>query len=968
MPLLACYIKSFFCRKIFFFLLNILCIQSSQLNAQIGKPYSISFTDTLHSATETTLLYNNVAIKKQITGPLSLHISVQCTSGWSVLAKKIVDTILVNNDEYILPIILIKKNSLFTTEQNCNICIASDDSAFEKTVYSFKIISESVSSFAVEDLNYHFSAKTPRDLVMGFNLKNRGNLPGGYHILIQNDKLNIHLNKFMPLSSGHDTTLKYTFHVSKKDWALFTNESVQIGVADSLFLKKFTKKQERFARSSYYDFNNNKTFSVGMQIARQDSVFSMHASDYSPVKMGIESGFIGSSQQLVYYGALQLDYNMNPTSKIDFNYRSRQYGLYNAIDKDVFTLGLQTKHWNLRVGKIFDSKYFITYGNGISVSYKWNQQTQLTFFGVKHTPGFFTTNDNAGINIRYAIKKAIINHDIAYNSDSASSQQSFIYNNDLNIRLKKINFSLNGGFGNKFNSKQNLEKSTKIGSFGGYRVDYRFKTWTFSSQFKKYGNHFPGLYAGSSSQNHSVNYHKKKFSISAYFLINSSKNNFFKDTLLNKDILTFNVKKYGALLSLSPGRSTFSIGLGEFLQTGMASYSFTPRYQFVELQYNYLAKSFFSINLSSTNGYSANAKYSASAVYFTLSTMSINFKNGGLQGGITSIPRVDSIKKIMYNSTMFGGPYFSISIGRKIKLGAQYNLSKTLFDNRVNSFAGLNFAYNNLQNATSINININSPISKVDENNGNPFRAGYINISLRKSFNIPFIFSKKYHSITTSVYEDENANGIADAGERRLGHIPFMINDLHIITDKNGQAIYKHVDKNSYTFDFGVTSIKGLTPRTGLVQKFISLKDTNIIVLFSKARVINGHVEINQDEEAKDKFSFENIKIIVLDKAGNNHSTITDSKGNYFFNLPEGKYEVMLNEEAFNQNYFPEQLSFNADLVNNETLSINFLIKQRQRKIKILNSGNQKEVDVKSPTKDPVFIPARSKKYEKDNN
>ena len=942
----------------------LLCLQ---VNAQVSKPYSISFIDTLHSVTETTLLYNNVIIKNQKPGPLSLHIALNCSGGWSILGKSRVDTVLDNNQDYVLSVILIKKSSLFSTIENCFINVSTDDSQFVKTVHLFKIISEAVSSFAVQDLNYHFSATNSRDLVMGFNLKNRGNVAGSYHISMHNDKLDLHLNKLLQLPSGSDSTFQYVFRISKKGWAMFTNESVQVSIADSLFIKPITKKVGRFARSSYYDFNNNSSFSAGLQISRRDSVFSMHPSDYAPIKLGVESGIIGSSQQFVYYGALQFDYNINTTSKLDFSYRSRQYGLYNAIDRDVFTLGLQTKHWNLRIGKIFDSKYFITYGNGVSVGYKWNQQTQLTVFGVKHTPGFFTTNDNAGINLKYAIKKATISHDLAYNSDSASRQQSFIFNTDLQLRIKTLSLYLNGGFGSEFNSVQNLNKSTGLGVFGGYRFDYRLKKWSFSSQFKKYDKQFPGLFAGSGSQSHTVGYHKKKFSISIYYLNNTVRNNFFRDTLLNKDILTFNAKKYGALLSLSPGRSTFSVGLGEFVQQGVASYSFTPRYKFGEIQYNYLAKSHFSINFSSTNGYSANAKYSAHAVYFTLSNVSINFKNGGVQGGITSIPRIDSSKKTTYNSTMFGGPYVSFLIGRKIKLGAQYNVSKTLFDKRINSFAGLNFAYNNLRNAISISININAPITKVDQNNGNPFRAGYTNISLKKALNIPFIFKKKYHNITTSVYQDENGNGIADADEKRLGNMPFMMNDLHFITDKNGQAVYRHVEKRSYTLDFGEASIKGLMPRTGLVQKFMAIKDTNVIILFSKARVINGHVDIHQDAKSEDKFSIANIKVIVSDKIGNNFTTITDNEGNFFFNLPEGKYDIMLNEDAFNQDYFPEQLSFDADLIKNETVSINFLIKQKQRKIKVLNTSGQKEVDVKSPKKDPVFIPSRSKNNENNN-
>jgi hypothetical protein len=177
------------------------------------------------------------------------------------------------------------------------------------------------------------------------------------------------------------------------------------------------------------------------------------------------------------------------------------------------------------------------------------------------------------------------------------------------------------------------------------------------------------------------------------------------------------------------------------------------------------------------------------------------------------------------------------------------------------------------------------------------------------------------------------------------------MNDLHFVTDRNGKAVYKHVEKKDYTIDFAETSIKGLSPRSGVQQTFESRKDTDMVVLFAKMRVVSGHVDIIQDQKAESKFFTANIKVMAIDAAGNSYSALTDKDGNYFLNLPVGKYEVMLNKDAFNRDYFPERLSFNADLTQNKMLQINFLIKQKQRQMRMLNA-EQKEVDVKLPEKE----------------
>ena len=131
-------------------------------------------------------------------------------------------------------------------------------------------------------------------------------------------------------------------------------------------------------------------------------------------------------------------------------YRSRQLGLYNILARDIYNICYDSKKWRINAGLVNDSRYFRTFGNGLSITYKVNNNTQITAFGVIHTPGFFATSDNAGLNLRYKVGKARVSQDLIYNTDSGSRVNSYLLNNDIDIlRTKETILSINGGVGLK---------------------------------------------------------------------------------------------------------------------------------------------------------------------------------------------------------------------------------------------------------------------------------------------------------------------------------------------------------------------------------------------------------------------------------------------------------------------------------------------------------------------------------------
>jgi len=916
------------------------------VKAQSKENYQISFKDTLEAA-QSFLLYNFIHLKNLSSDSASFVVKISASASWDLISPKETKIKIGGLQEIIIPLTLKKNKSTQPIWQQINFTIETPGIAYRQN-YFFNIYSEPVSKLNVQNVYQGLSNKDPHNILVNFIMKNSGNIDGLYHVTIQNENLGLLYKQIIHLRPGEDSVIKYTYHLNNKIWQHFNNETVTLNIADSLFKKPVVREKERFIRSGSSN-NWSNTYYDHFDLFRTDSIFSMHKTDYNDVKLGFETGFIGSSSRVNYYAALRLSYDISKYSKFSFYYRSRQFGIFNTIDQDVFTISLKTKYWDIKAGKISNSKFFLTYGNGIEVGYSWKNNNKITVFGVKHTPGFHTTNDNAGILLKYNIRNVLVNHDLLYNTDSASRIQSGILNNDIEWRTKKMEVNINAGIGTEYNTNMVKNNIKLQNGYGGYKIIYRIKEWAISSNYRKYGKSFPGLYAGSSTQNHVVAYRLKRFAAELFYQVNITRNNFFKDTLFNTDITTFNTTKYGVRLSQNTKKSFLSVGFGQLSQEGQVAYSFTPRYQYIELQYSLRGIKYLGLSFSNSSGYAAQKNYKTGPVFFTQSSLSISYKSLGINGGNTSTPVIDSIKKAVYSNTLYGGPYLSVKCGKNLNLGFQYSLSKTLYDNNVNSFAGVNLAYTNAAAGTTILANISSPLKKANEKSIDPFKNGYVNISLVKNFSLPYIFKKKYHTLETVFVVDQNSNQIADSNERRIPNVAFAVNNLHFISNSKGVAKYRHIGNADYTVDFTDSKIPGLVPKKGNVQTIKSQSNEKISILFSNVSVISGHINILQDSSSDVYFLANNIKVMAKNQVGDVQMTTTDNKGNYFFNLPAGMYHVSLNQDAFNQKYWPDKMNAEADLVKSKKVIIDFEIRQKRRQIKILNSNPGKEVITKQP-------------------
>jgi hypothetical protein len=628
-------------------------------------------------------------------------------------------------------------------------------------------------------------------------------------------------------------------------------------------------------------------------------------------------------------------------------------GLYNVIARDVYNIYYDSKKWRIHAGQVNDSRYFRSYGNGLSVTYRFNSNTQLTVFGVIHRPGFFTTSDNIGLNVKYRVSKVRVSQDIIYNTDSGSRINSYLLNNDIDIvKTKEISISVNAGIGIQQNLlHKTIEPKMTSGGYAGYKINYKLNDWVFSSQIKYYDKKFPGINNGAVTHNHNIRYNwiKQKLSSEVYYQYDYRINNYFKDTLYNTDLLSYNTSRYGVRVSKSFNSGYLSLGGGYLQQNGQTNYALAPRYQFMELLYNYKSKKSFALSLSSTLGF---ANVEGGTAYITSTNASANMRFFGVNCGYSSAPNFEYLsqkERILTGKTetVYGGPYVTFKLMKGLNFAAQYTVSKTLYDDNINSFVGVNVDYSNDKRGVYFSVNGSSPLQQPDGSSANPLRYGYLNVTLRKSLKVPFFIKRKYHNIRARVFEDENGNGKMDAGEKNIKGMTFLVNDANFITNQQGAILYKNVDTGQYALDFINTSVIGYMPGNGTVQSIGVNGSVDIDIPFKKSKIVKGHIEVVQDSLADTKFSKNNVKVTATDSEGRSYATITNREGDYFLNLPAGVYVVSLNPDVFNGNFQAVKISFDINLNVIDSSIVNFEIKQRKRQTRLMIADENEIINIK---------------------
>jgi hypothetical protein len=200
----------------------------------------------------------------------------------------------------------------------------------------------------------------------------------------------------------------------------------------------------------------------------------------------------------------------------------------------------------------------------------------------------------------------------------------------------------------------------------------------------------------------------------------------------------------------------------------------------------------------------------------------------------------------------------------------------------------------------------------------------------------PFVAVRKYYNLKLVLFRDENGNSTKDAGEATVPGQTLSLNGDLFVSDSEGIVWYKNTEKGIYKADFGYSSkLKGWMPSGGTTQNYEVFGNRTIEVPYKISRLLQGYLRVEKDSLSNITFNPHNIKVTATGTKGEVFATLTDENGEFYFNLPTGIYIISLAESAFSEQFRPVQFSQQADLVNNQTKTMYFDVKQKKRQMNI---------------------------------
>jgi hypothetical protein len=201
---------------------------------------------------------------------------------------------------------------------------------------------------------------------------------------------------------------------------------------------------------------------------------------------------------------------------------------------------------------------------------------------------------------------------------------------------------------------------------------------------------------------------------------------------------------------------------------------------------------------------------------------------------------------------------------------------------------------------------------------------------------VPVYAKGGYKNLKLVLFKDANNNNIKDLNDEPIDNARIFLNNELVETNDKGEIELKNVTSKQLAADFSFAiNSKGWIPVAGLKQTLNIDGAKSIFIAFKKGRSVTGKLILDKDDKSDLQMAIENIRIKLVGKDGTTYSTLTAADGSYFIDVPEDEYVISVNQTAIDDTYKAIDPVRSADLINNDSLKINFILRQKRREINI---------------------------------
>jgi hypothetical protein len=854
---------------------------------------------------------------------------------------------LAPGDTLFIPVILVPKKLINDNTEiviNAFILDAESKQQIGNNYFAIKTrkkVSWSVSSYPGDRFYFKNGENSKKFKI---NILNTGN--GRQDIFVSNRVLKENLilydtnelilkepNYTISLDAKEDTTITYIASVTDN------NKRNKKRISTNSYLPNFSQRYENYSlfvsTSEPNSFDNN-TFKKSnrinfIKLPNEDRVNDFGYS-YLPliVETNVQNIFDDATfMSLNLRGFKQLNKDASLTYFSQFNY-SNSYYTDNAFQNVPWYIGYYDKTKTLEAGQLNSNVIGINaVGKGLRGTYRINDQHRTSVFWVR-TPGFSgeKMGDAVGLshNFKYSNTLSLkANYGHQESSFRNTTVDAFSLQTKYNLFRKHY---FNVLVASTIREDRNFSRGTRQGYLLGGNYSSSFLDRKLRSNLNARWNNREFSFGAVSRNvfNHRTIYEiDKNWSVfmANQYLKSNNYNTFtrrkqFEQEILTNTLVFSNSVKGG---SVQPGLF-FDYRNTQFNELLFRGLSF--RYSSFSMKNNYLGSFFvragYSLPLRVAEQYKEE--------YFALQFSSIlrynvwNF-SARYNYGVFSFSTIQN-----QNTTGVTPQNLRLALQKQYQFpNKHFILESSLTYNYNNSFKGHNFGlfpelfyFTNDGWRFSIRANYNfssrkfSPIQSIDTVIASSFEVPertynndlVVGASIRKEFGIPIPFmSKTTASLDFVTFFDVNGNGVKERNEPAIENVVIRMGGKEVLTNEEGEAKLKNVPQGSYPiFAFSLNDLQGWFPN--IDDTLMVLKKGTQYIPFTRGVKVYGDVILDRQQlgvaDTSKAFDLSRIKI----SASNNvkiYNTLTDINGRFEFYLPNGEYELTMDENILGSRY-----------------------------------------------------------------
>ena len=880
-----------------------------------GQPGStIFFKDSLSITEESYFLYNRIALR--LNG-LSATMQVQPPMGWKLLGTPLYSIAASSDSVSLISLTLIRQPGASAEFSPVRIRLESAVLSAQRSVLDtfFFIRAPAIHSFSVSVPQ--FAIEVPADakkVVLPLKVWNKGTTFGQYRISLKTPFYEDPMLFTLRLHPGADSVVEYLMALPVG--AMRNSPRLLFSVSDSTGMIQ----------------------SVPISLTTPRNSSKAHASPFADFPTELETGVMMVDNQYSYYGAATASWSLKEGS-VDLSFRSKLYGPLNTLERNVFTAQFNRKRWDLTLGQLNSIQHFFSYGRGLRALYRISPTYQLGAQAILHTvPATFTNNTfSVWLQRRTAsassVFRTVVNSDVKKGLDEYLLSFETAWQFDQATQVK-----LNVAAGWERFLRVPVITDGVIAPGGGYSVQRNGKNLEWSSSWQRFPASFPGVDKGLQTHLHQVRWVRKRGYLDLFYSYNSVISSLLTDTVYLSDVFRFNSEKSGIRFGRREKMLDFSLSTGWLRQTGVSA-ALLPSYNYAEIFFSSTSTLGRSVSVKSLLGY-ANDRLVSRPVFIYNTTISYRLKSSGLRAYFLQVPVLkDSAVKVVVrlNRALSVSPYVGFRLWKRVALQFRYNLSKTRFDDRINTSAGMTASWQQPQKGWQLSFSGTYPFSR----SAAPGLLGtsfpFFNVSVKKSLRIPFPLKRRYHDLTVTTYADQNGNKRFDSLDQLLSGIGVTVGKDNFVTGPAGSFRFKNMDTGHYRISIGATGAnRGWLPPSDNDLSLTMSSSQKVMIPFSKSCVITGCVRIELDAYSTQIIEPDHILVKATDSTGKEFSALTNAEGEYFINVPAGVYTVSLNPAAFTGSIRPVVLHQSVDLRITQEATVNFVLQEKRRSLRLL--------------------------------